>query len=256
MQYKIQCRCGHTWYITDTPQSRAGRARRSRGQGHAYDAEVVAPWMEQEPAREAQALEPGETRERSQYQNQTLDDVKVKLLRAAVYSVTVPLASIVPTVLIDAVPWYAPLGLLPIASLAAWAIIDRAGFDPLITAEKLTRVDIDGDGHIGEIGEYRAKGQATIGETTIYTQFELSDPWAWHHFCKTVHAGANFSWRTAKDAGVSEAEYRRVVRLWADPDPRRALIDPASVGERKTIALTKWGRLMVKSFALTPPQAL
>jgi hypothetical protein len=117
---------------------------------YALEAEGIAATMEGPAPQQPVYLEPGETREHKHYQNQTIEDVQVKLIRTAVYSVAFTLVSIVPTVLVDAVPWYAPLCALPVTGLWAWVSIDKKGFKRLISLEKLTRIDLNGDGQIGD----------------------------------------------------------------------------------------------------------
>ncbi len=75
----------------------------------------------------------------------------------------------------------------------------------------------------------------------------------WRSFCIAYTQGdCRFSGNAAEGFGVDRALFDRVVDKWASPDPQMALIDPESVGARKTLEPTDKGKGMIAVFASTP----
>jgi hypothetical protein len=105
---------------------------------------------------------------------------------------------------------------------------------------------------------YHAEGRLEGERHSIYTQFPITDPESWHAFCKAVRGGANFSGSEyERHAGPGKRpDFEKVLDRWVSQDPQKALVDPASIGPRKTPELTRTGRLMIKLFATTPPVAM
>lgn len=254
MDYQIKCRCGRPLYVSDQPPQRKRKAKRN-SQEYRFDVEQLGTAYEV-PPDEMPKLSEGEKRVREHFENETVEHVKVKMLRTVPYCGFSTLLSIPVPFVFSVVPWWVPIMVLPATGLVAWAIIDWKGFAPLIDKERSRRSGKLPPGVTErEEGGYNVEGKIKNGRTTIYTTFKISNPWAWHHFCKDVHGGANFSHRVAKARGIEPLTFKKIVEQWASIDPKRQLIDPKSVSPRKKLVLTRNGGLMVKAFALTPPQA-
>lgn len=197
-------------------------------------------------------LQPGEERHAKLFRARTVADLSPYLLYASIGGLAV--GGFLLTV---GAPFRASLasaiGTFGVAFLAPVTLMwFKDGPNMMMKLEEMFRTDLNGDGVIGQ-HEYHAAGELTDGKSTLYTRFKISDPHNWYRFCQAVHGGDNFSLRTAKGKEIKDAEFKRIVRQWASPDPKLALIEPESVGVRKTLVLTKQGKLMVKSFARTPP---
>ena len=211
----------------------------------------------QEEPRALVDVGPGQTHTTETYRAPVPADVLVPGMWAGIGGVLLGAGSIFPTVARDW-PWYVPFGVWLGSTAALWfaastRILSRSSL--LTYVEKLTRLDLDGDGYIGdEPPAYPVRGELVGKRNTIYTEFVVSDPWAWHQFCQEVDAKkGEFSKRHAVNCGMKEAEFDTIRDRWVSRDVQKALIDPASVGESKTLQLTRMGRLMVHQFAITPP---
>jgi len=90
-------------------------------------------------------------------------------------------------------------------------------------------------------------------ETRTRVRMPVSQVRRWRSFCCAyTHGDCRFSGNAAEGFGVDRALFDRVVDKWASPDPQMALIDPASVGPRKTLEPTDKGEGMIAVFASTP----
>jgi hypothetical protein len=129
--------------------------------------------------------------------------------------------------------------------------------------EELTRLDLNGDGYVGDEPpepqkSINVRGELQVGRHSIYTDIPLKAAHypAWRSFCQDVAAKrCNFSGQAATDHGLDVSEWETVKAVWASHDQEKALIDPASVGPRLTPVLTRMGWAMVRLFARTPPDA-
>jgi hypothetical protein len=235
-----------------------GRRKQRRQQMYQQVAQPAVPWVAQpqmptQQSREQHtgSLNAGETIWRTP---DTYTDVAVpfnfSLIAAGLFAGV--LVSIAGCIKWPSILW----GIPGLSFVAAETLYLIAGWDILKKDERNLRIrerlpEQSQDTPPQE--EYNVSGQIKEGQTTIYTHFQISNPWAWHNFCRNVDEGSNFSWRTAKDARVPEAEFKRIVKLWASPDPQRALIAPESVGERQTKQLTRMGKRMIRLFSEQPP---
>ena len=164
--------------------------------------------------------------------------------------------------------WLVPPSAWVGGTISLWLLSSRdlmRGAGHLLAhVERIAQVDIDGDGVIGDEQEpeqppapqvHIMEGRLSDGQRSIYTRFGITKPVEWCAFCRAVMGGKNFSETEATKHHVPPAEYKRIVTLWASPDPEKALIDIATIGERSTPELTRMGKAMVKLFATTTPVA-
>jgi hypothetical protein len=239
-----------------------GRQKQRRQQMYQQVAQPAVPWV-------AQPQMPTQTQSREQHTGSlsagetvwrtpdTYTDVAVpfnfSLIAAGLFAGV--LVSIVGCIKWPSILW----GIPGLSFVAAETLYLIAGWDILKKDEKNLRVRERLPEIVQESplqGKYKVAGQIKEGQKTIYTEFDIDDPQSWHLFCQAVHYdGKNFSLRTAKskNIGVKPEDFNSIVRKWASPDPQLALIDPATVGERLVIKLTRMGRKMVRLYAEQPP---
>ena len=224
-----------------------------------YDHTVEAsPWTSDRPTpptdRSAH-LAPGESRSITSYRNlDPTSDVITPTLWALIGGGCIGLTAI-PIAVGVHLDWWIPLAAwLGSTTLLFFAAGKRILFDRSLISheEEHQRAESPPPTSLPQT-PYRVSGEIQIGTKTLYTQFGIGDATSWHRFCKAVHAGRNFSGAEAKRHGIDREEFARILALWADPDPQRALVDLGSVGERKTPQLTRGGRAMIRQFAITPP---
>lgn len=114
---------------------------------------------------------------------------------------------------------------------------------------------VDGTELITAIPEIDLSAMVTNGQTSTRTRVRLPVGAIrhWRSFCIAYTRGdCRFSGNAAEGFGVDRALFDRIVDKWASPDPQMALIDPASVGPRKTLEPTNKGNGMIAVFASTP----
>jgi len=117
------------------------------------------------------------------------------------------------------------------------------GPDPLAMLEELTQVDINGD---GVIGNHDINIHTTIHENGGTKHNTITIPMgmarSWRNFCQAVvKRECNFSATAAADKGVDPVVFKRIVETWTSSDPKVTLIDPKTVGPRKTMRLVERG---------------
>ena len=141
-------------------------------------------------------------------------------------------------------------------------IVFTDGASVLELAETVTRVDLNGDNIIGSPREVMHRYHVTVqlrkGTHIIYTDLGIvseAQALAWHEFCKAVVRGERqFTGNEAEDAGVDRGWFGDVlVPQWAKRDTNLQLIDPDTVGPKKTMRLTEKGEETIKAFARIPP---
>jgi hypothetical protein len=115
--------------------------------------------------------------------------------------------------------------------------------------EEFAGMDLNGNNVIGPLGRWAVKGELTDHQhRTLYSEFELDKPSAFHALCKAVVAGdCHFSRRAAARAGMTPHDIDAIFV----PFERRGWL--VSEGERKTPRLHGEGKAWVKAFATTPP---
>ena len=93
------------------------------------------------------------------------------------------------------------------------------------------------------------------GQSSTRTRVRMPVPQVrhWRSFCSAYTRGdCKFSGNAAEGFLGDRVLFDRVVGAWASHDPQRALIDPASLGPRKTPEPTDKGKEMIALFATTP----
>jgi len=93
------------------------------------------------------------------------------------------------------------------------------------------------------------------GQSSTRTRVRMPVPQVrrWRSFCAAYTRGdCKFSGNAAEGFLGDRVLFDRVVGAWASHDPQRALIDPASLGPRKTPEPTDKGKEMIALFATTP----
>jgi hypothetical protein len=184
-------------------------------------------------------LQPGEKRESTRYRPKTIHDLLPALLTSGVLgvcsgvlarSVDVGVSVFGGTFLVLSVP-------------VVW--VDGANVKAMV--ERLTRIDIDGDGKIGnEDININTTIQENGGTKHNTIRIPLGMARAWRNFCQAVTQGdCNFSGTAAEDKGVDPVVFKRIVEAWTNNDPELTLIDPKTVGPRKTMRLVPRGESVV-----------
>lgn len=211
----------------------------------------IAPALPQRPT-----TEPGTINEIDYVRPETINDVMVHGLRSVMYGfATSALSTLAFLVEKWDTPWYVPfVAFLPAAG-AAWFIVSGRARGLTVLAEKITNLDLDGDGKVGDDPKPQtvtlvSRVQTMDGTRSIEIPTEITNVNGFLSLCRAVHYDKkNFSVAEAERHKVDGREMAETIRRWAQDN---RLIDSASVGKGKTIVLTHGGRAMVKQYAQTP----
>ena len=242
---RIVCPKCHTEYVArgiTRSESTFVDRRRSRR----YEQSITTPMPQAVPSpRTPPELATGETaRYTTPIRAQNLEsDVLVPLFQAITSGGCTALVSI-PLTLIQAVPWYAPFYVWPVATGAWYFAKSSAAHKLLMLVEEFTGTDIDGD---GVVGKWSAESIVKSGQTTTVDAPTLADPRAWHRFCKAVHGGRSFSESESKRHNVPGEDWRTVYDAWVS----RGWVVPQ--GQRKAPLVLAVGMSHIRNYATTPP---
>jgi hypothetical protein len=199
-------------------------------------------------------LEPGETRENVTYQPRGRRELITSAIAAAIGGTLASLVSITPIALSGLPWWWIPTIGVDVAAIVFSVptvrtfIKDQDVF--VIHKQTMSRADPLPAPILPESQTYKVRGELSDGPRTIYTEFDIADPWAWHKFCKAVAGGRNFSENEAvKRHKVPRSDWASAYREFMD----RGWV--TSRGERGTPQLAPVGKLWMRQFATTPPPA-
>ena len=172
-------------------------------------------------------------------------DWAVPALQALTSGCGAMLLSVLPT-WIAKLPWYTPLLVLPTVAGGAWFVTSKAARGLLMLVEEFTGQDIDGDGKVGATWE--TKSEVKAGKTTTHDTHKLTNPKAWHRFCKAVVGGKNFSQSESKKHKVPQSDCATVYESWT----ARGWLEPQ--GGRKSPRVRAAAMAHIRNYATTPPQ--
>ena len=212
--------CGVTLHISaDEPKKRKRRSIFESSVTQHFD-QSVAPAYQQRHAAPVQAvhMEPGTRREVEQRRPETPIDVITFALKSLGYGVAVSMISVPFTIWIDKLAWYTPLMLvLPAAGLAWFGVSGRA--QGLLTlTEKITKLDLNGDGKIGTLKQERTV--EVIVKTDEIKRHDqratMPDTSNMHNLAMEVLDDGVFNESTAKSCGFSRAKWIELRDLFLD----------------------------------------
>ena len=202
-------------------------------------------------------MEPGETHERQEYRPKSVSDITPHFVFSMVFSCAVGGIVIGCSGTARQVVGWASGAFAFSFLVTAWPVVFVGGGNVVAALEKLTRIDLDGDGQIGDIDvnlltDVRTgAGQIRKTKATL----PLSELRHWRTFCQEYVAGrCRFSGNAYEDMGGDRDVFDNIVHSWAMDDPATVLVDPLSMGERKTLRLTPLGKETVAIHATTSLQ--
>lgn len=197
-------------------------------------------------------LQPGESRVREEYRPKRLADLGVPFAWSAIFGAAC--AGIAHVAGGNALGWFCGMFALSFLLIALPEVL-AGGSNVVTLLEEMTRLDLNGDGQIGTIAVDLMADVKTARGGTRKTKatIPLAQVRAWRAFCQDVTAErCRFSGTAYEEHGGDRAVFDQIVQSWASGDPVLALVDPLSVGERKTPKLAPLGEKTIAIHAGTP----
>lgn len=153
-----------------------------------------------QPQTRSSDIEPGTTHNITHMRPETPIDVGTKALNAIGFGLAVACASTL-TVWLHWLPWYTPFAaILPAAGLA-WFAVSIKPSDVVTFTENLTRIDLNGDGRVGDIAPAPERMVRVAVETAPGhdTRFDFLDTPKMWSFARAVLNGAPFNEEAANE---------------------------------------------------------
>lgn len=204
-------------------------------------------------------LQPGEMRSSTRYRPKTIHDIVPQAVYSAVFAASIGgVVYAANGTARQVIGWFSGT-FAGMFLLTAFPVVLLDGGNVVSMLETLTRTDINGDGRIGDLAvdlNADIPGEGT-GTQKTRVRLPIAMVRAWHRFCQDVNSKAcNFSGNSAVRHGLDRGWFDALVASWAGHDRKRALVDPETVGPRKTPKLTDSGRDVIGIHATTPPSEL
>lgn len=182
----------------------------------------------------------GTRRDVTHLRPETPIDIGTFALKSAGCGIAAMLLSICPTIALDALPWYAPLAVLPTMTGLSWFFISGKAQGLVTFTENLTRLDLNRDGKVGDVPKRQnRKVSVTVSDGNGHDKrVEFTDDAKFHNLAVKILNGAPPTETTAKECGISRGRWEKIrdelvdrgCAVWKDPENHNLGIDILAAG--------------------------
>ena len=208
--------CGVTLHISaDAPKKKKRRSIFESSVPQHFDQSVAPAYQQRQSTID---IAPGTSRDVKHLRPETPIDVATFALKSLGFGVAASLALIWPTFGLDWMPWYTPLAALPTVAGLSWFVVSGRAQGLVTLSEKITKLDMNGDGKIGRLKQERTV--EVIVKTDEIKRHDqratMPDTSNMHNLAMEVLDGGTLNESTAKSCGFSRAKWIELRDLFLD----------------------------------------
>lgn len=184
-----------------------------------FESSAAPSYPQRREQTQQQNIPPGTHRDVTHLRPETPGDIGTFALKALGCGVAAMLLSICPTIVLDVLPWYTPVIVLPTVSGLSWFLVSGKAQGLVTFTENLTRLDLDRDGKVGNAPKQKRTVEVVVkaeSDRRHDKRVTLPDTAEMHNLAMRILDGEQFNEKNAKMCGFSRQKWVELRDVFLD----------------------------------------